>query len=67
MGQSQPTVSRHLKFLSDAGYLTRWKRGTHDGTDGAAEARSDHPSPELVLAAERHAASKLQGESGVGI
>src|SRR5690606_41556189 len=28
LGLSQPTVSHHLKVLTDAGYLTRSKRGT---------------------------------------
>src|SRR5947209_4312356 len=28
LGLSQPTVSHHLKMLTDAGYLTRSKRGT---------------------------------------
>ncbi|MBX3088834.1 MAG: helix-turn-helix transcriptional regulator [Cryobacterium sp.] len=28
LGLSQPTVSHHLKILTDAGYLTRSKRGT---------------------------------------
>lgn len=28
LGLSQPTVSHHLKVLSEAGYLTRSKRGT---------------------------------------
>ena len=28
LGLAQPTVSHHLKVLSDAGFLTRSKRGT---------------------------------------
>lgn len=28
LGLSQPTVSHHLKVLTDAGYLSRTKRGT---------------------------------------
>jgi ArsR family transcriptional regulator len=28
IGLSQPTVSHHLKVLTDAGFLTRSKRGT---------------------------------------
>ncbi len=28
LGLSQPTVSHHLRVLTDAGYLTRSKRGT---------------------------------------
>ena len=28
LGLSQPTVSHHMKVLTDAGYLTRSKRGT---------------------------------------
>jgi len=28
LGLSQPTVSHHLKVLTDAGFLTRSKRGT---------------------------------------
>lgn len=28
LGLSQPTVSHHLKILTDAGYLSRSKRGT---------------------------------------
>ena len=28
LGLSQPTVSHHLKILTDAGFLTRSKRGT---------------------------------------
>src|SRR6186713_792766 len=28
LGLSQPTISHHLKVLTDAGYLTRSKRGT---------------------------------------
>jgi len=28
IGLSQPTVSHHLKVLTDAGFLTRAKRGT---------------------------------------
>lgn len=28
IGLSQPTISHHLKVLTDAGFLTRTKRGT---------------------------------------
>jgi ArsR family transcriptional regulator len=28
LGLAQPTVSHHLRVLTDAGYLTRSKRGT---------------------------------------
>lgn len=46
LGQSQPRVSRHLKLMSEAGLLSRYKEGSwvlfrlSDGTRGAALARA---------------------------
>ena len=43
LGLSQPTVSHHLKVLTDAGFLTRSKRGTwayYRLTPGALDAVS---------------------------
>ena len=42
---SQPTVSHHLKVLTDAGYLTREKRGTwayYSVVPGALESVTEH-------------------------
>src|SRR5262245_24148063 len=46
LGQSQPRVSRHLKLMSEAGLLSRYKEGSwvlsrlSDGTRAAALARA---------------------------